>query len=260
MLFGDPLAKALMWTHVLFLLFVALAVYAQALTGFALALILLGLVGATDLMPLNDAINAVMIMILATTCTFLYRRWPIQFERSLWPAVASGVLGALAGIVLLNWLAVAAYNYLRLLLGLSIIVCAVLLWRSAKPLKAVSSRRSFVLAGAISGLLGGLFSASGPPMVYLMYRQPLAIERIQESLILFFGLGAALRLAVILPTGHFSAHATVLAAEAVPVVFLVASFAARRALPVPLAVLKGIVCLMLIAAGLSMVLAVLNEM
>ena len=33
--------------HATFLAFVALAVYAQALTGFALALILLGLVGAS---------------------------------------------------------------------------------------------------------------------------------------------------------------------------------------------------------------------
>jgi hypothetical protein len=37
-----------MRTHPLFLTFVALAVYAQNLTGFALALILLGLVGATE--------------------------------------------------------------------------------------------------------------------------------------------------------------------------------------------------------------------
>jgi hypothetical protein len=37
-----------MQTHLPFLTFVALAVYAQNLTGFALALILLGLVGATE--------------------------------------------------------------------------------------------------------------------------------------------------------------------------------------------------------------------
>jgi uncharacterized protein len=76
-----------MRTHLLFLMFVAVAVYAQNLTGFALALILLGLVGATDLVPLVDAVNAVTVIIAATACTFLYRRWPLQLERSLWPAV-----------------------------------------------------------------------------------------------------------------------------------------------------------------------------
>jgi hypothetical protein len=80
-----------------------------------------------------------------------------------------------------------------LLLGLSIVSCALLLWRAASPRKAVSS--AFVLDGGISGLLGGVFSASGPPLVYLMYRQPLAHAHVQESLILFFGIGALLRLA-----------------------------------------------------------------
>jgi hypothetical protein len=37
-----------MRTHLLFLTFVALAIYAQNLTGFALALILLALVGAIE--------------------------------------------------------------------------------------------------------------------------------------------------------------------------------------------------------------------
>src|SRR5215470_3980416 len=98
-----------MWTHLLFLTFVALAVYAQNLTGFALALILLGLIGATDLVPLTDAVNAVTVMVLATAGMFLYRRWPVQLERSLWPAVASNIVGAIAGTILLTWLAGAAY-------------------------------------------------------------------------------------------------------------------------------------------------------
>jgi uncharacterized protein len=112
-----------MRTHLLFLMFVALAVYAQNLTGFALALILLGLVGATDLVPLTDAVNAVTVIIAATALTFLYRRWPLQLERSLWPAVASSVAGAVAGTMLLTWLADAAYEVLRLILGLSVVLC-----------------------------------------------------------------------------------------------------------------------------------------
>ncbi len=179
-----------MRTHLLFLMFVALAVYAQNLTGFALALILLGLVGATDLIPLVDAVNAVTVIIATTACTFLYRRWPLRLEPSLWPALASSVVGAVVGTILLTWLADTAYEVLRLILGISVVLCALLLWHAAEPLKAVSSRSAFVVAGGISGLLGGMFSAPGPPLVYLMYRQPLPHARIQESLILFFGMGA----------------------------------------------------------------------
>jgi hypothetical protein len=242
-----------MRTHLLFLAFVAVAVYAQNLTGFALALILLGLVGATDLVPLVDAVNAVTVIIAMTACTFLFRRWPLQLERSLWPAVASSVAGTIAGTILLTWLADTAYQVLRLSLGVSIVLCALLLWRAAEPLKIVSSRRAFVVAGGISGLLGGLFSAPGPPLVYLMYRQPHSHARIQESLILFFGLGALLRLALVVPAGQFSVGATQLAAEAVPVVFIVTSFAASRPPPLPLTLIKAVVCLLLVATGVGMI-------
>jgi len=195
------------WTHLLFLMFVALAAYAQNLTGFALALILLGLVGATDLVPLPDVVNAVTVIALTSSCTFLYRRWPVRMEQSLWLAVASSIPGTIAGTLMIAWLAGAAYEVLRLLLGLCIVSCALLLWRAAKPLKNASPRGAFVLTGGISGLLGGMFSASGPPIVYLMYRQPLSHARIQESLILFFGVGSLLRLVIVLLAGRFSMHA-----------------------------------------------------
>jgi len=250
----------IMWTHLLLLLFVALAVYAQNLTGFALALILLGLIGATDLVPLADAVNAVTVLSLVNAGTFLYRRRPLTLELSLWPAVAAGVVGVIAGTMLLTWLAGAAHEVLRLLLGLSIVLCALLLWRAAAPLRAVSSRASFAVAGGLSGLMGGMFSAPGPPLVYLMYRQPLALARVQESLVLLFGIGALLRLAIVVPAGQFSLHAVRLAAESIPVVVLVTSFAARRPPPLSPKLLKAAVCLLLIATGMGMMSAALSAM
>jgi hypothetical protein len=247
-----------MWTHLLFLSFVALAAYAQNLTGFALALILLGLVGATDLVPLTDTVNAITVMTLTNAGMFLYRRWPARPEPSLWPAVVSSIPGAIAGTLLMSWLAGAAYEVLRLLLGLSIISCALLLWRAATPWKTVSSRGAFVLAGGISGLLGGMFSASGPPLVYLMYRQPLSHARIQESLIFFFGVGSLLRLAITVPGGTFSMHAARLAAESVPVVFAVTAVAASRPPPLSPSLLKAIVCLLLAVTGAGMIGAALS--
>jgi uncharacterized protein len=225
-----------------------------------LALILLGLVGATDLVPLVDAVNAVTVIMATTACALLWRRWPLRLEQSLWPAVASSVVGAVAGVILLNWLADEAHEVLHLILGISVVLCALFLSRAAEPLKAVSSRSAFVLAGGISGLLGGMFSAPGPPLVYLMYRQPLPHARIQESLILFFGMGALLRLALVFPAGQFSVGAAQLAAEAVPVVFVVTFFAASRPLPLPLKLLRAIVCLLLVATGAGMIAGALLSM
>jgi uncharacterized membrane protein YfcA len=241
--------------HVVFLLFVALAVYAQSLTGFALALILLGLVGATNVVPLEDAVNAVNVMVLVNAATFLWRRRALKVERALWPALAAIVAGGVAGTLIAGWLADSAVQVLRLLLGLSIALCALLLWRAARPLKTVSRPAAFIAAGAASGLLGGMFSAPGPPLVYLLYRQPWAIARIQESLILFFGLVALLRLGLVLPVGGFTWAAAQLAAEAIPVVLLVTAFAAGRRSPLSPPLLRGVVCVLLVATGAGMMAA-----
>lgn len=239
-------------THLVFLLFVAGAVYAQALTGFALTLILLGLIGATNLVPLTDAVNASTVVGFCTAWTFLYRRRPLTFQRVLVPTIVASAIGTLAGAVLLTWLADTAYQALRFILGGSIVACALLLWHTAQPLPTLSSARAYAVTGGISGLMAGMFSAPGPPLVYLLYRQPMPLERIQEALMLIFGLGTALRLLIVVPTGQFSGLSLQLAIEALPVVILVTGYAARHRPPLSPRLFKALICLLLVGTGISM--------
>jgi uncharacterized membrane protein YfcA len=241
-----------LWTHATFLVFVAGAVYAQALTGFALALILLGLIGATDLVPLTDAVNASTIIAFCTAWTFLYRRRALHIERVLVPTLLASAAGIVVGALLLTWLAGAAYQVLRLLLGASIVACAFSLWRTARPLPALSSPAVYALTGGISGLMAGMFSSPGPPLVYLLYRQPKPLAWIQQSLMVIFGFGTVLRLLVVVPSGQFSLLSLQLGAEAVPVVFVVTSYATRRASPLSPRLLRGLVCALLVGTGVSM--------
>ncbi len=240
------------WTHATFLAFVAGAVYAQAITGFALALILLGLVGATDLVPLPDAVNATTVMGFCTAWMYLYRNKALRIERTIVPTLLASAVGTLIGAVLLVWLAGTAYQTLRFILGMSIVACALSLWRAAKPLPSLSSPAVFALTGGISGLLAGMFSASGPPLVYLLYRQPKPALWVRQSLMVIFGLGTALRLFIVVPTGKFSLNALQLALEALPVVFTVTFFAARRPPPLSPRFLKALICVLLITTGLGM--------
>ena len=239
-------------THVTFLAFVAVGVYAQALTGFALTLILLGLVGATNLVPLTDAVNASTIISFSTAWTFLYQRRALRVERVLLPTLVASAAGIVAGALLLAWLAGTAYQVLRLIVGASIALCALSLWGAARPLPSLSSPTVYALTGGLSGLMAGMFSAPGPALVYLLYRQPMPIARIQESLLLIFGLGTTLRLLVIVPSGQFSLFSLQLALEALPVVFIVTSYAARRAPLLSPKLIKALVCVLLIATGFSM--------
>jgi len=249
-----------LWIHATFLAFVAGAVYAQALTGFALALILLGLIGATNLVPLTDAVNATTIIGLSTASTFLWRRRALHVERLLVPTLVTSAFGIFAGALVLTWLADTAYQLLRLILGVSIVGCALSLWRTAKPLATLSSPSVYAVTGAISGLMAGMFSAPGPPLVYLLYRQPLSLAQIQNALMVIFGLGTALRLFIVVPAGQFSLLSLQLAAEALPVVFVVTSFAAGRPSPLSPRLLKGLICTLLIGTGLSMGISALSAM
>ena len=237
----------------LYLLFVAIAVYVQSLTGFALALVLLGLVGAIDLYPLNDVVNVLSIISLINAGVFLHRRGALRLDPLLRPALGASLLGTVVGVLALSWVLGSAYQVLRLLLGLSIVGCAALLWRAARPLPAPSSTAAFVSVGFVSGLMGGLFSTAGPPLVYQFYRQPWSTERIQASLVYLFGAGALVRLLVVLSTGGFSRQSAGLALIAVPVVVLVTTWSARRPPPLSPAMLKRLVCVLLVATGGSMV-------
>jgi uncharacterized protein len=93
-----------------------------------------------------------------------------------------------------------------------------------------------------------------------MYRQPLAHSRVQVSLVLFFGIGALLRLIIMVPAGQFSTYAVQLTAEAIPVVFLVTAVAAARPLPLSPKLLKAVVCVLLVASGAGMIGAALSAM
>lgn len=248
---------ASLWTHAIFLVLVAGAVYAQALTGFALALILLGVIGATNLVPLTDAVDASMVIGFCTAWTFLYRRRALHVERVLVPLLATSVVGIVAGALLLFWLAGTAYQVLRLVLGVSIVACALSLWRAARPLPSMSSPGVYALTGGIAGLLAGMFSASGPPLVYLLYRQPKPAAWIRDSLMVIFGLSTTLRLLIVVSSGRFSLLSLQLAAEALPVVFAVTFHAARHPSPLSPKLLRGLVCALLIGTGLSMAISAL---
>jgi len=214
--------------------------------------VLLSLVGSTSIVPLPDAINAVSIINVVNATFFLYRRRPFKLQPEFRWVIAGSVAGYFLGMGALTLLASRAFGALQTLLGVSIIVCALLLWRAAKPYAAVSRAGSFALVGGISGILGGLFSSPGPPLVYMAYRQPWPIKTIQESLVFSFGVGAALRLVVMGLSGQISKQAVLLGVAALPIVFIVTGLAANRRPPCSRETLRHVICALLAFAGIGM--------
>lgn len=235
------------------MLCVAFATYAQNLTGFAFSLILLGLVSVFHVASVSEAANAAMVLTLVNAFTYFRARPGSVPWRLMKPALNGSTVGVIVGLMLLAWLSGGAVAWLRGLLGVSILGCAALLVLQARPLVQVSGPLSFAVIGGLSGILGGLFSSSGPPIVFHMYRQPLDRELVRRALLLMFAFNALVRLVIVLPTGQFSAYSALLAGCALPVVYAVTTLHHKRPLQVSPTVLKWLVSGLLAAAGATLI-------
>jgi uncharacterized membrane protein YfcA len=121
--------------------------------------------------------------------------------------------------LLLGWLSANVVAVLRFLLGLTVIACAVIVLLEAAALPRRSPRAVFKAWGFVSGILGGLFATGGPPLVYHLYRQPMELKAVRDTLVATLAFSSLARLAVVLPTGQFSLNALQLCLLAVPLVF-----------------------------------------
>lgn len=243
-----------------FMLCVALATCIQNLTGFAFGLVLLGLSASFHVASVSDAANAAMVLTLVNAAVSFAGGSDKPPWRLMRPALLGSAAGVAIGVVSLAWLSSNAVVYLRALLGLTIIACAAaLLWQST-PLARLSGPAAFVKTGFLSGLLGGLFSSSGPPLVYLMYRQPLNHDVVRQALLLAFAFNACVRLAFVIPSGQMSTHSMLLAACAVPVVFGITRWQLGRAMALSQAFLKKIVAALLVCSGLGLLASALQAL
>jgi uncharacterized protein len=243
---------------IIFLVCVACATYAQNLTGFAFGLILLGLTATFHVTSVADAANAAMVLTLVNAWTSFRGQSEPPPWRLMRPALATSLCGVAIGVGLLGWLSGGAVNHLRGLLGISILGCATLLFLQTRSRSTLSSPWSFAFVGMLSGMLGGLFASSGPPLVYHMYRQPLERDRIRLALLLVFACNAFVRLILVVLSGQFSSHALLLAACAIPVVYGVTRHQLRHRPTLEPATLRRIVAVLLLISGSTLLISALN--
>jgi len=239
--------------HALFILSVAVAGYVQNLTGFAFGLVLLGLVGLLHVAALPDVANVVSVLTLVNAVA-LFRSSRPQYERAVMrPTLVASLLGVLGGALLLNWLSDNVVAGLRLLLGVTIVGCAWVLVIGSASRRQRSSTGTFAAFGLVSGVLGGLFSTAGPPLVYHFYRQPMPLRAIRDALVGIFAANAVVRMGLMLATERVTVHAVWLSLEAVPLVLAQTYWMARHPPKWPPQTVKRLVCVLLLVVGVSLV-------
>ncbi|MDR3067308.1 MULTISPECIES: TSUP family transporter [Comamonas] len=237
---------------VFFMALVGLAAFCQNLTGFAFGLIFVGVAGATGLMNIADAANVACLLSIINGVSYMraYRFAPDW--AMLKPMLVSSVLGVVGGVLLLHWLSGNTLNGLRMLLGLVIVLCAMLLLMQKKALDRPCGPVSMWVAGVSSGLLGGLFATPGPPMVYHLYRQPLDRLLVRHCLFAMFVSCSMLRAAMVAVEGQLNWAVMGWTALAFPVVTGVTWWSARHPPAWPRRRVEWLVCGLLILSGASL--------
>jgi uncharacterized membrane protein YfcA len=235
-----------------FLALAAVAAYVQTLTGFAFGLIMMGAVAMMNLLPLPDAAAVVGALTLVNAAQMVAKGWRHVAWREWRIVVLCSLPTVIVGFTLLQWLAAERLDALRLVLAAVIIVASLQILKTPKPGRAAPSDASFAAAGVVSGLMGGLFSTGGPPVIYRFYTSHLPLATIRETLVAIFALNAVMRLTLVFGTGARPPASTWMGLLAVPLV--IGATAAARRWPPPISPqrLRVVVAGLLAASGLAL--------
>jgi uncharacterized membrane protein YfcA len=233
---------------------VAVAAFAQTITGFSFGLIAMGGVGLSGMLSLPDAAVVVGLLTLLNAALMLRTGWSAVRRRELALILCGSAPTLGLGYAALEWLADGRVDVLKLALGLLIVAASLQLVLRPEPRAARSGDASFVGMGAASGVMAGLFSTGGPPLIYHLHRQPFPPAAIRETLVAAFGVAAALRLGLVTGAGALPAAALPLLLVGAPAVFAATQAARRWPPPLSPAARRAVVFVLLALSGLSLAL------
>ncbi len=233
-------------------LVILLGSWLQTLTGFAFGLIVMGGVGAFGLMPLTDAAIVAGFLTMVNGFMILVRKHASVDRHALGLLLIGSVPGLILGYWFLLYLAGNAILVLQAILGLMITLAAVQMMRRPVQLTDRSRPAPFITAGFFSGLMGGMFSTAGPPVIWHLYRQPMSTEAVRCTLVAVFVFGAVLRMGIVFATTGVSAQIWLISAGAVPVVALGTWLATRHPPKLAPQMMRRLAFGLLFLSGLAM--------
>lgn len=227
--------------------------YVQSITGFAFGLIVMSVAGLFSLVSLEIAAFSVSVLSLTNAATGLYGGvWKLVNAKNLIVYFVASTPMIVVGVYLLDYFGKNALNWLQLFLGITIILAC--LMSLIKPKQGAEPSRPWVyfLFGGISGIFGGLFATSGPPISYLMYRQPIAISVIRATLLSVFFVSNLLRIAIMGVGGQITVPMIWVSLVGLPCVFITSILAKRYPPEISPQVIKRIALILLLLSGVSL--------
>ncbi|MEZ5552738.1 MAG: TSUP family transporter [Pseudomonadales bacterium] len=234
--------------------------YVQAVTGFAMGMIVIAVAGASGLIGL-PVLTAAASIISLVNIVFALKGHTGSLHRPLVFWLALGQIPAIGvGVWLLTVLDRNLQWLLQLLLGGFLIAGCLSMLLRPKPITRVSPPWAALTGGLAGGLIGGLFAASGPVIGWFCYRQPLSLPAIRASLLAFFALTSSSRTLIVGVQGGLTAEVLLLSMVAIPLVVLGTWLGRENPPPVSDEVLKRVVFALLLLMGCWILLGGLLEM
>ena len=204
----------------IFLSSVFVGAYVQSVTGFAMGMIVIAVVGASGVISL-PILTAVASLITMVNVAMALKGHTRSLHRPMFVWMAVGLLPAIwIGVWILTVMNENAQATLQLLLGTFITLGCLSMMIRPRPLARVSPRWACLSAGLAAGVVGGMFSASGPITGWFSYRQPLELAAIRATLLGFFALSTTSRTVIVGFSGGLTNEVLVLSATALPLVVL----------------------------------------
>lgn len=232
---------------------VTLGSFVQALTGFALGLIVLGAATALNLAPVSFSAAVISLFGMANGLWVLRSHHAHIHGPATLQLTAGMVPGVMLGLYLLRHIEGATPVLLRHGLGGFLVLAGLLLMARPHPFRRESRGLWGLLAGLAGGIFAGLFSAPIPFVLYL-YRQPLPITTIRATLIVVFVIATGWRIIWLTAQGGMTEQMVTLGLLALPPIVISAHVALRLSHRVPPLTMRRLSFALLVALGLTLLL------
>lgn len=236
---------------VVYLGIVTVASFVQALTGFALGLIVMGGATALALTPVSFTAAVISLFGMANGLWVLRTHHPHIHGPATVQLTGGMVPGVVLGLYVLHHFEGSAPVLLRHGLGVFLVIAGLALMARPQPFLKQSPPVWGVVAGFAGGIFAGLFSAP-VPFVFYLYRQPLPVATIRATLLVVFVIATGWRIIWLTLQGGMTGQMVMLGALALPVIALSAHLALRISHRIPPLAMRRLAFALLIALGLTL--------
>lgn len=204
----------------IFLVVVLFGSYFQSVTGFAMGIIIVSILGGLRVLEI-PALAAVISLLAMINVLFALKGRYRLIDRSLFFWLGLGQVPAIfLGLMFMNWLDLNSKWMLEACLGLFITLGSLSMVLRPEPNKQRSRPSTVWFFGSLGGLVGGMFSASGPVLGWFAYRQPIELAIIRSTLLSCFMLTTTTRSVLVGLEGGLDQDVMTLVVVGLPAVIL----------------------------------------